>query len=381
MTKILFIEDSFSDFTSVTQLIENRFKGYDIQILPKPLSDRQDFFSFSYMVAKIKSDILTEKTKDFFASLWKFYESEKIDLFIIDNRLGNGDSKDNFGIEIIEFLNEKGIAKEKLILYTNEGKSYRDSQGHLIIERISTKAFFIEKDGISNELLIKHIEDNFKLIASELSLWKKICNWCLKYLSVSFTLKCLVGFNFLLGFFLCVKDALIYILNFITSSKHEDDISKFSQLKSSIEETIGKNQKIDSLFNDLIDKKPNHENVIGALNLAEHIFLNFLPFFIIIGFFSYYIAYLKGIFDGKNADKIPTSEIEKAILVLNISKKLFLSSIIATLILSVLGNLIQHKMYLKDFIAPSILLIILIVYLLLLEKASHNHQSNQKESG
>lgn len=396
MFKIFILEDNEFYFNRLVDRLNKNFGENKIQIIPVTLNQGNTFTDYDFLIDQVHKLCGGDKTiqNDFFEILYKDTIKNDINLYIIDNKLLSGKTKtenntDNIGSDFLKFLFEKGVEKKRLVLLTNDTQIDDD------FENIQSNITFIQKGDNDKDRIIDHINNNFKLPKIKIGFWKEIDNFkedktfwerCRQVFNITYTLKRLVGLSFIFGLIVTIKDLGSSLLKTF-QNRNEHIIKKNISLDDINNKAIEILQKIDSIkFDSLktsinLETSNDHYEVIQSLNLAEHVFLNFLPFFIVIGFFSYYIAYLNGVYNGNNTQGVNLEKIGRATLVLNISKKLFISSIIATLILTILGNLIQHKMDLKDFIAPSILLVILIIYLLLFEKASHSHKSNPKEIG
>lgn len=107
----------------------------------------------------------------------------------------------------------------------------------------------------------------------------------------------------------------------------------------------------------------------GVLKLAESIFLNVIPVFIVLGFYSFYQiepqAYLIGRYE-KGVSENPTR-------LLNVTKILFMSSIVSFTVVMILEKLGEHEpggSYV-ELISLGILLIILMIFYLILDKNHH----------
>lgn len=342
MINILVLEDEMSYFSQLTENLKHDF-GSQVTICPSIADESETFYSWSWTCDHLRGQINSGNEAQLFSEIAAFAADTKIDVFIIDNRLYDGSSKDDTGLKLVSYLHEQKVPPVRLILLTNDDEQSRG------FSNLDGKAKLVNKGagGALNRYLIENFDlklkkDHWRAFRGllENSELKSVHSWLriLVYLSLAFgilatALQMAVSLHLLWG----------------------DAMKHFSPPDSG----------------PVMDNK--HKVVLQFLVLAEGVFLNFLPFFILIGFLSY-AKYLRGILTGNKRDKVPEEALENSTAVLKLSKILFVSSMMATLILTMIGWLVDHEIDIEFFLAAVILLVLLLFYWFMLEKLSHEKE-------
>lgn len=348
MKRILVIEDNKHDLNILKKRIFDTFGTDKIAVFP----DTEEEF------IRINKEINNLNGNDF-----SFIRPEGIDIFIIDNCLIN--NRDNTGVDIINMLHDK--KKSNLILLTNDVKT-NDK-----IDKIKSKAsVFYKYDYRSKEDILNYIESITGLKRINSSKKKYTVEEFNDHIHqvIGFTLKILTVLALIFGVFrLSLSGVETFSHKNTTETVVVESGEKLKDLPQ--DKTMSHNDRVNDTDDSSMPphkKEEENKESLALLELAESAFLNFLPFFIIFSFMGYYNSYLKNVLLGSNAEKV---DAERSIETLKISKILFISSIIATLIIKIIEVLMREEFDPLHLIPHGVLLIILMLYYVFLEKDSH----------
>lgn len=340
MINILVLEDNISDQRIIRDALLNGF-GNLISIYPKIFNSvEQPADDLDYSTNVISLILRRE-----FEKVIEFYKD--IDLFIIDVSLS--DKLDIKGIEFLDVIRAKYPPKKFeaiVISNVNDSVKYIDEnlfpfiskmdyglEGQfsvVLIEKIKN-AFGLNKfegAAVSNrEYFVNYLKEHrikYVFNAIWLSFKRNIQRTIDKLVLVLFYL--LMGFTIVYGGYNIVKEI------------------------------------ISSFWN-----KSNEDT--GILSVAEHIFLYLLPIFIVFGFFNYYKTNTRiSLLDG-NPKSIDHDASTKT---MNLTKMLFVSSIISYAIIKTSEELFIHKTAnIVQLSSYGVLLILLMSYFVFLDKNKH----------
>lgn len=165
-----------------------------------------------------------------------------------------------------------------------------------------------------------------------------------------------------------LKEAWFYINNFlketgrdILSKKVIDNILYYT---INILLVISIFYAVYQLLGDIKDKfwiKPTEDEFPFVLKFSEHIFLYFLPIFILFGLLNYYKLDWRRLIDGTNK---PNPNAQNS---LNLSKKLFFSSVLSYTTLKIIEKLFfkYDEKELLQMISIGVFFVILIIFVLM----------------
>lgn len=399
MIKIYIIEDESAPYTSLFNELDTAFGNAQVKVLPttqQPATNR--FLNWSVTKKYIRNEVKKDPiNQEWIAQFYSELITERIDYFIVDNCLLHGD-EDNTGISIIRFLSSKGFSKDKLILFTKDGSPGEEEED---LDSICT---ILTKHTHKNIGVIEHIKNvsnlnylhpkKIRRRVFRAILGEKIVD------GIAVALQILTISALIFGIVLTVmasitlfkddsrlreKEGFNTELKLSTFEKKENldsnSISPLSNSNKEIEDssTVSKidvdSANLNSTKNVGITEIDKHSriaklNAMKLLQFIEGLFLNFLPFFIIFGFLGYYNNYLRFIWSTANANKLkPKLSMQS----LKFSKSLFISSIIATLIINILEILvdpasISGENYLVKLIPHFLLIVVLCIYFFALER-------------
>ncbi len=112
------------------------------------------------------------------------------------------------------------------------------------------------------------------------------------------------------------------------------------------------------------------KNIPFILIFSEHLFLNFLPIFVLFGFLKYYQHDLKRFLtDSKNE---PDKKAEEQ---LHLSKKLFFSSVLSYIVIKIIEKLFFNYYQVQDFtqlLSVGVFFLILIIFVLIQHFQKHD---------
>ncbi len=372
---VLYIEDNQHDFKTLKREVEENFSLLDIKVRPDYWQSKGDEFSMS----KILKDILAGNANDLLP------EIASADIIIIDNCLR--DYSDNTGISLINSLHKRAQAHGEelnLVLLTNDDDRNPD------LDEVRDKCLVLHKyRSQSTDTLLQFIASrtgkNRKLthqksVRSKWDLFWGKRRWQEAFADgLGYLIMALTVFAFLFG--TCKTVGYLWGA-FQSSSHYEKSAIVVTASKSSPEMKTVTVPPGDSLKINLKGKETLMIQAGGApeetskpsdpdyLKLAEHIFLTFLPFFILFSFLGYYNAYLKNLWLGANMSKTDQSHATRT---LKFSKALFASSIIATVIIHTIEEITKEQRSVIALSAYGVLLLILIGYYVFLERESEGH--------
>lgn len=129
---------------------------------------------------------------------------------------------------------------------------------------------------------------------------------------------------------------------------------------------------IHDLWPEIFSKRAHEEKQM--LQFAEHIFLYLIPFFIITGFYSYYIQTIRHFLDNRSFIIKP----DKASELLNISKNLFLTSILSYSLIKIIEYLFKednNEINITAILSYGAFIIILMTFILVYHKV---HKTSHK---
>lgn len=150
-----------------------------------------------------------------------------------------------------------------------------------------------------------------------------------------------------------------------TSETNENKSSKVNESQENINKSeISNNKPVNEKIE---DKRDRAEMII--LETVEHVFLYLLPLFIMLGFFHYYKNNASYSLVDKSTGTIDEESSTKSV---NLTKLLFISSIISYVIIKVVEEIfIKGIKDLTQIISFGILLLMLMIYYLFLDRKNH----------
>ena len=372
--KILIIENDDDSFLDIKKALEDKLGEY-IEAFPRIISDEDSFINNNYLIGKI--------VEPDWKSILDFYKD--IDLFIIDVYLL--DDIEKIGIEFAKYIQDTFHRKYKIIIMSR-------NQIPVNIINNSDVTFFskLDKGIYYPQDLVKVVRNLLNEINGTFNLENE------KQTSIP---KIAENSN---------ED-----INLNNSKSEESKVITVADLNSSKKTYIPKiepskdwkhklhefweylryetNRAIDKLIyisfyillvtttvfavvNILVkiweiafDKTSKNKDS-EILKTSEHIFLYLLPIFIVFGFFHYYknnsrVSLLEGKIDGIDE--------ENSTKTMNLTKILFISSIISYVLIKIIEELFfsEKVLDLTRLISFGVLLLMLMTYFLFLEKISH----------
>jgi len=368
--KILVIENESNQFIKIAETIES-YLGDHFDVYPKIDGDKGTPENFNYFLEDIVEMNDTE-------TLLGHYKD--IDLFIIDILLKSDESVDGLELEK-KIRHMRGENRPEILLISS-----RDDK---LLKNLLWKG----PDFHSN--LIKKIIELFPDVEKR-DKDKRFTYW--KYLELNSK-----RFGMMNTIIVLIKDAgrrwrqlihmlitvIFYILIMLTSGYGFMSMwREFSPSGERIQKTEAIVAKTDSIstasteadsagtanqyLNDIIHKRKVEETMI--LEHAEKIFLYLLPIFIVFGFYIYYNSNIKIYFyDGK----ILPEDQQASVKSMNLTKSIFVSSIISFTVIKVIDELFFNAKP-DHFLlyASGVLLLILMGYFILLNQ--HNSENHSK---
>jgi hypothetical protein len=389
--RILIIENDQMAIRLTRDLIYKSFKPGTLDILPYmddiDSEGKQNIFNWNFIWRRAR-----ESQKNDFHWLT---EAIGIDIYIIDKCLI--DNYDDTGIDIVNYLFEKG--KRNLVLLTSDPlvltkHPYLESRC-LVLNKQEHDDKRKLTDYIAEKTLLLPLYHNEGAIKAFFTdCWSALTSglWYNNLVdkTISFLLRVLVFGALVYG--IANVSYRFYVVG--NELFQEDKIEKLDNPKKTAKDNDEKKQVhvanvntltvIDSTktpdnipeVTELVEDQNSKQNSMHLLALAEIVFLSFLPFFIIFSFLGYYNSYLKYIWSGAN---IAQADQDKSTASLRFSKALFISSIVATVIIKIIEKISHTGFKLLELIPFGILLVLLMLYYLYLEKEKHHATEKEKD--
>ena len=346
--KVLILEDNQGQYKTIKDCLDNL--SFSVRVIPEEskFSELKDQFhdyhddsqlqlNREFITVKnkkqqtiiISEEFRNDKIKernDFFEELIDV----SINIYIVDIAL-KGDS-DRLGKEFIKYLKENHNYDYSIVVYSSYIDNIKDEidfneDNDLLINK--TEAESEKEASLINFLnkksrLVEDNKDNKKRKLRKTEIWFRS--------ESQHNVDNLIKFIFLLSMAIVSVVSLIKII-----------LGSLKMLKSSSDET-------------------------AILNFVEHLFLYVLPIFILLGFYNYYRYDLRG-----RLLKFPTSpeDSKSARNSIQLSKTLFLSSIMAYVIIKIVENLFIVKSFnfeLEKVISFGVLLVLIMTYLIITHK-------------
>ncbi len=337
MINILIVEDDALHFEIITNAI-NKDLRHLVKLFPINILDKdKDLNDLNFLIAKLQEEKFQE--------VGDFYKN--IDLFIIDATLTP--KSDKLGIKFLTHLQKKYSQNFQAIVISNT-----EEVGQLVDTRIFP---FISKikHGINDNFsieLAKTIKNIFKLGSPDTTKELPFKKLFLKYIQ-------LFGWKY----------AFHSLWIFLTENIQRHIIDKIVLLLFYIlmiaTIAYGGYNIMHSICNAFVNT--NDETMI--LKIAEHIFLNLLPIFIVFGFFHYYKTNIRVFLLDGNTFSVDDDVSTKT---MNLTKILFISSIISYVLIKIIEEIFINKTSdITKLISSGILLLTLMSYFILLEKKRH----------
>jgi len=376
MINILIIEDDSNQLETIKKTI-NTHLGHLVELHPKYIEDVEgNLNDFNRLIETLQQRKFKEVAEYYY---W-------IDLFIIDVTLTG--RNDTLGIEFYEFLQKQNskIPNAIIISYTTESKRFIRSKNTPFVAKLDQGS-----ENYSNRL-VELIKDKYKLggIGNEVEnpsifeLFKdRIHHYGLHYAVLNLMTYVIKNFEryildpIILFFFYILLTATIFfggynIFNDITHLNSNDSTNSSKTMENKVKDVSKNVEDTDNSLpeDNVTPSKVIENNDTMLLKTAEHIFLNLLPIFIVFGFFNYYKTNIRiSLLEGNIyavSDEISTKTI-------NLSKILFISSIISYVLIKIIEMLFftRDAADINRLIAAGVFLLLLMSYFIFLDKKKH----------
>lgn len=340
MKKILVIDDLELDFKSIKNTLEKNL-GKVVEVFPKFHGENGNDYNYTnYLIGKLQEGD--------FASFLSFYNDIAIyiiDVYLIDDLHLTGielasyiskNGKGDFKIIIISnnVINDQDALKNKVIFFSkyDKGKNYPMDLAKVVknlLDETSPYANTVVNDVSSDKRKIGDIKDvtySYKLHV----FWEYIRD------SSNRAIDKII----FLSFYIILLSTIFYAVWNIAATIYE---SCYPSHKTSNETSI--------------------------LKTSEHIFLYLLPVFITFGFFNYYINSARITLLG---GKVQVNDEDKSTRTMNLTKVLFVSSIISYTLIKVLEKIFfDQELDVGRLIATGGLLLLLMGYFIFLSRKHH----------
>lgn len=371
---ILIIENDEKHFLAIKSTLDHHLSEY-INVFPNTISDEENFNNNNYLIGKlIKGD---------FKEMLDFYKD--IDLFIIDVFLLN--DTDRIGIEIVKHILANVFNNFKIIVISNTGVS-DPILGSKRVTRFSKldKGIHFPKDltevvrKLLNEIISIEIaaskdaqssiiptveQDELPAAAQEAAQEvENIAPSQTPALIPTFTQDEEFGYKLHKNW-----ETFTYWANRVI------DIMIYSSFYILLASTtiFAVVNILYKIYKAMFQSGNPIDDETNVLKTSEYIFLYLLPVFIVFGFFHYYknnshVSLLEG--------RIDSNVEENSTKTMNLTKILFLSTIISFVLIKVIEEVFfKGNVNLTNLIAYGILLLMLMTYFVLLDR-KHSSSEN-----
>jgi hypothetical protein len=344
MKKILIIEDESPHFIQIKGALEKFHNTFDIH--PSKNNDTDDDLdNRGYLM-----DIIINNSSTTFDLIINHYKD--IDLFIVDVSLVSRVSSDKIGIDFLNFLKQKHYRFGNYkILITSRHNS--DSLGNINFD-FDPEIHYVSKSKWENlfpDEIGRYVKNLFNLDISapnvNVNEPENSSNFFEKRWWITLPEK--IEKHLINRFILSVYYIILIATGFYAAW------GTISQTKHVI-----------------FDNKDN-DTATKYLEYVEHIYLYFLPLFIVFSFLSYYKSTIEIKLTGGNIYDI---EHKGAMKSLENSKQILLSSILTFTIINIIENVfIIGVTNITSLISYGILLIVLMIYSIIQLKINHGKQN------
>jgi len=350
--KILIVEDDYDAFQSISIAITDRLSKW-VDVYPHLDGEPGTIENFHYL----KEEYILMNKFDEILSL-----NKAVDLYIIDVFLKDEvSSEDGFDLERKIKSQKTGNYPEVIVIssyhYVRDGYIWkRDNYQAAIVKKI-LELFPEIKDALSKDedlelvrpSFIGRVKANYKLnggydtveiIVRELD--RRLRDAIHAAIVLSF-------------YFLIIITTWCGVTNIYYEFFHSNSTPKYIQFLASIFTFLS---------------KPKENADMEILDHAENIFIYLLPIFIVFGFYIYYITntriyFFKG--------KIGLREREASTHSMNLTKSIFVSSIISYTMIKVINVIFfRSETNIATLIAIGIFLLILLIYFMIVNKHGQN---------
>lgn len=337
MINILIVEDTALHFEIIADAITADL-GHLVKLYPKNILDKErNFNDLNFLIESLQAEKFQE--------VIDFYKD--IDMFIIDATLTP--KSDTLGIKFLKFIQKKYSQNFKAIVISNT-----EELGQLV----DTRQFpFISK--------IKHgIHDNFSIVLSNTVKHQfqigrpdtaddtPLLQHFKKYIKV-------YGWKFAFH--------SLWIL--VTKNIQRHIIDKLVLLLFYLLMIVTIIYGGYNVLHSIYEAFQNLKDDTMILKVAEHIFLNLLPMFIVFGFFHYYKTNIRVFLLEGNTYSVDDEFSTKT---MNLTKILFISSIISYVLIKIIEEVFIHGTNdIVRLISFGALLLILMGYFIFLDKKKH----------
>ena len=375
MKNILLIEDKTPEYEKYQKILE---KNNDINVYPKVV--RTDIDTDLDTKVGVITTLRGKNQDEAFQAVYDHYKTKNIDLYIIDVSLN---ARDDIGLKFLGFLQKKGV--ENFIILSGASFEALIDQNEIDLNK---DADYVYKGQISKltrlvkiKLGISHKEEEDESEKWFIQEWERFKNDGPKYWLH-------LGISFALG--LMIVATLVYAINGILCKdmcKGEyDDVPIDDMIVDTLYISISNIVFVDSTFNRIKYNasdsdtnfgilKPNNKKESSKLVFIEHIFLYFLPLFIVLGFYEYYRqtigVLLRG---GSSFDYRP----EKAMVSLRNSKTILLTSILSFSLIKTIELIFENsETNVVKLSSYGIFIIILMIYIYLQHTQSNKNNGDE----
>ena len=337
MINILILEDTPLHFDIIKNTLLNDLSNL-VKLYPENIVDKEkNLNDLNFLIEKIQAKNFQE--------VIDYYNY--IDLFIIDATLTP--KSDHLGIDFLRFLQKKYAVNFKAIVISNT-----EEVGQLVDKK---QYPFISK--------LKHgVNDNFSIVLSEMVKQQFQIGNFIESKNASF-LNLIKDTVFQHGW----KYALHSLWIVLTEDIQRHIIDKIVLILFYFLMIITMTYGGYNIFHSVFEAFKNLNDETMILKVAEHIFLNLLPIFIVFGFFHYYKTNIRVFLLEGNTYSVDDEVSTKT---MNLTKILFISSIISYVLIKIIEEVFIIKTHdLIRLISFGTLLLILMTYFIMLDKKRH----------